>query len=272
MKIFISWSGNYSKECAEILRDWIKCTLQASEPWISSQDIAKGSLWFDEISDQLKDTKIGIVCLTKNNKEKPWILFEAGALAKGISTNRVCTFLINLKPSDLEAPLSQFNHTAPNREDMKSLLVTINNELGENALKDNIIDQIFDTYWPSFEDKFKKLVDSEPPINTDKPTRSKDEILEEILYTTRTMDKRIHSLERVGLRAREKGDLRSTLFSRRAMEQMIKEMVDKGAMPEEISEQLKGVAPSGFIIQRAQELYSNKQSTLLDSDDDDIRL
>ena len=56
MKIFISWSGDYSKQCAEILRDWIKCTLQASEPWISSQDIDKGTLWFSEISGQLKDT------------------------------------------------------------------------------------------------------------------------------------------------------------------------------------------------------------------------
>lgn len=76
MKIFISWSKSLSKECAEILRDWIKCTLQPSEPWVSSKDIEKGSLWFGEISDQLKDTRVGIVCLTKENKNNPWILFE----------------------------------------------------------------------------------------------------------------------------------------------------------------------------------------------------
>lgn len=89
MKVFISWSKNLSKDCAEILSDWIKCTLQASEPWVSSKDIDKGSLWFNEINDQLKDTKVGIVCLTKENKSNPWILFESGALAKGLSANRV---------------------------------------------------------------------------------------------------------------------------------------------------------------------------------------
>jgi hypothetical protein len=122
MKVFISWSKSLSKECAEILSDWIKCTLQASEPWISSKDIDKGSLWFNEINDQLKDTKVGIVCLTKENKDNPWILFESGALAKGLSVNRVCTFLIDLSPADLANPLAQFNHTIPDQDGMKSLL------------------------------------------------------------------------------------------------------------------------------------------------------
>jgi len=195
MKVFISWSKSLSKECAELLRDWIKCTLQASDPWVSSKDIDKGTLWFNEINDQLKDTKVGIVCLTKDNKGNPWILFESGALAKGLSINRVCTFLIDLTPADLENPLAQFNHTSPNKEGMKSLLATINKELGEKALDSRIIDQVFETYWPQFESKFSDIVSNAPIVTTTKPQRSSDEILTEILYTTRTLDKRIRSLE-----------------------------------------------------------------------------
>jgi len=196
MKVFISWSGPHSKRCAEILRDWIKCALQASEPWISSKDIDKGTLWFNEISDQLADTSVGIVCLTKNNKDKPWILFESGALAKGLSINKVCTLLIDLKPSDLDAPLSQFNHTTPDKESMKLLLVSINKELGDKALDDRILDQVFDTYWPNFEKQFAEIEKEKPTKNENLPARSSEDLLEEILYTTRTMDKRIRSLER----------------------------------------------------------------------------
>jgi len=52
----------------------------------------QATLWFSQISDNLSDTSIGIVCLTQENKDRPWILFEAGTLAKGLSNSRVCTF------------------------------------------------------------------------------------------------------------------------------------------------------------------------------------
>src|SRR5437762_13662094 len=115
MKVFISWSGDLSKAVAEILKSWLKCVLQATEPFLSTEDIDKGSLWFGELSDQLKDTQVGIVCLTRDNADARWILFEAGALAKGLKKGRVCTLLIDLQPSDLKPPLSQFNATRPTR-------------------------------------------------------------------------------------------------------------------------------------------------------------
>ncbi|WP_417071157.1 hypothetical protein [Niveibacterium terrae] len=96
MKVFLSWSGQSSKEVANLLSDWLCCVIQASRPWISTRDLDRGSLWFGEINDQLKDTTVGIICLTQENKTRPWILFEAGALAKGLSTSRVCTLLVDL--------------------------------------------------------------------------------------------------------------------------------------------------------------------------------
>jgi len=116
MKVFISWSGERSKQVAELLNDWIQCVIQAASPWMSSKDIDRGALWFSEINDQLANTCVGIICLTQQNKNKPWILFESGALAKGITSNRVCTFLIDLQPTDIENPLAQFNATVPTKE------------------------------------------------------------------------------------------------------------------------------------------------------------
>lgn len=137
-----------------MLSDWLCCVIQASRPWISTRDLDRGSLWFGEINDQLKDTTVGIICLTQENKGRPWILFEAGALAKGLSTSRVCTLLVDLEPKDIEDPLAQFNHTFPTSESVLGLVKTLNSTLATNALDNRILEQVFDTYWPQFEERF----------------------------------------------------------------------------------------------------------------------
>ncbi len=98
MKIFISWSGDLSKTVAQHLGDWLKGVIQATEPWISTKNIDSGSVWFNKIRTELKDTSTGIVCLTKENLKQPWLLFEAGALAKGSDASRVCTLLSQPPP------------------------------------------------------------------------------------------------------------------------------------------------------------------------------
>lgn len=194
MKIFVSWSGRRSKAVAELMSDWLKCVIQASQPWISTRDIDRGAIWFSEINDKLKDVSVGIVCLTQENKNKPWILFETGALAKGLTTNRVCTFLIDLKPEDLQDPLGQFNHTSPDKGSVWELARTINDCLGDNSLDERILNQVFETYWPQFETKFKVALKENPPEEV-VPPRSEQDILSEILSNTRSLSHRIRELE-----------------------------------------------------------------------------
>ncbi|WP_243314493.1 toll/interleukin-1 receptor domain-containing protein [Geothrix paludis] len=194
MKVFISWSGLRSKLVAELLNDWIKCVIQATRPWISTRDIDRGALWFNEISDQLKETRVGIICLTAENKNKPWILFEAGALAKGLSSNRVCTFLIDLKTSDIEDPLAQFNHTLPSQDGLHELVKTINNCLGDSSLDSRILDQIFTTYWPQFESSFREIIKTSASPEKAEP-RSEKNLLSEILENTRYLTHRVRALE-----------------------------------------------------------------------------
>ena len=97
MKVFLSWSGPRSKAVADAFAWWLPQVIQAIDPSISS-DIDKGKRWSDEISNQLEETKLGIICLTQDNLKAPWLLFEAGALwkAKGAS---VCTFLLDVAPT-----------------------------------------------------------------------------------------------------------------------------------------------------------------------------
>lgn len=194
MKVFISWSGDRSKAVAEVLDEWLQCVLQAIDPWMSSKDIDRGSLWFSELSDQLADTKLGIVCLTQDNKDKPWILFESGALAKGLSSSRVCTFLIDLQPTDVGNPLAQFNHSFPTENGVFDLLRTINSSLGDKCLKESVLEKVFETYWPQFKKGFQNALSCNPQQTPIEP-RTEENMLQEVLTSVRRLDRRMREVE-----------------------------------------------------------------------------
>lgn len=256
MKVFLSWSGDRSKAVAELLDEWIQCVIQAVDPWMSSKDIDRGSLWFSEITDQLQNTSIGIICLTQDNKNKPWILFEAGALAKGLSSSRVCTFLIDLEPSDVGNPLAQFNHTNAQEESMWALVLTLNKSLKERALKEKVLEEVFETYWPKFESKFKEII-AQTPSEAVQEQRSENEILIEILSATRAFDKRLRLVEddRHSSRVRER-------VSPQEAKTLITNLIGNGLDPSEVADfpGLRGV-PRSFVSREIDRLLTQRDST-----------
>ena len=118
MKIFISWSGQKSGSVAEALRDWLPVVIQVLDPWMSATDMDKGARWRTVISTQLEESDFGIVCLTRDNMESPWLLFEAGALSKFQQASRVCTFILDAEPSEVREPLAQFQSTSTTRAEV----------------------------------------------------------------------------------------------------------------------------------------------------------
>lgn len=197
MKVFMSWSGLCSKAVAELIANWAKCVIQATQPWISTSGIDRGAVWYSAINDELTNTSVGIICLTNENKNKPWILFEAGALAKGLVNSRVCTFLIDLKPSNLESPLAQFNHTTPDKDGLWNLARTLNNSVTV-PLEIDILEQVFEIHWPKFETDLKAIIAAYPP-NAAPEVRSNDSILMELLDASRSITTRLRAVEeRVG--------------------------------------------------------------------------
>lgn len=184
MKVFISWSGDLSQRVAEALHQWIKLVVQATEPWISSEGIDKGAIWFSEVSEQLATTSAGIVCLTGDNLESPWLLFEAGGLANKLSKSRVYTLLIDVGHSDLKPPLSLFNGTLLVEEDMFKLVKGINAGLGEKALNEDVLRAAFDAHWPALSRKieaFREAHKSAPKVEA----RTLEDMVDEILETSR---------------------------------------------------------------------------------------
>ena len=123
MKVFISWSGNFSGEVSGVLKEWLPLVLQSVRPFVSSEDLRKGTRWLLDVSRELEATNFGILCLTDENKNAPWILFEAGALSKMLELSRVSPFLIGLNKSDLSGPLSNFQATEFDKDDVRRLKI-----------------------------------------------------------------------------------------------------------------------------------------------------
>jgi hypothetical protein len=188
MKVFISWSGELSKQVAQLLGAWIEDVLQGTKRWISTDDIDKGAIWFGEITTELANTGVGIICLTRENLQAPWILFEAGALSKGLTKSRVCPFLVDLGVSEISPPLSQLNATMPNKEDVTKLIKTINSARGESALAEEKVEKSVGMWWPRFDEAFQKALKEYRPKEQVKP-RKLDDKIDELLQITRALQR-----------------------------------------------------------------------------------
>jgi hypothetical protein len=162
MKIFISWSGERSHAVAQALRDWLPDVVQALEPWLSSTDIDAGTRWTTEIATKLEATSFGVLCLTRDNTNAPWVLFEAGALSKMLESSRVCPYVVDFELSELRPPLNQFHAVQATKGGTLVLLQSINRALGERALSDGRLLNAFERYWPDLKTKLEALpADSE---------------------------------------------------------------------------------------------------------------
>ncbi len=152
MKIFVSWSGEESKQVAEALRDWVQKVLQGVEPWMSSRDIATGVLWSTSIASNLRDCKVGIICVTHENVAAPWLHFEAGAISKDVADTYVCPLLFGIEPSALVGAMGLFQAQRFSKEGVLKILQTIRNHPDQHVKMTDIhfIDT-FDKWWPDLE-------------------------------------------------------------------------------------------------------------------------
>jgi len=186
VKIFISWSGERSKKIAVALRKWIKRVIQSVEPYVSSEDIPKGMRWSGDIANELQDTNFGILCVTRDNFEAPWLLFEAGALSKTIEKSHVVPFLFDLKPSDLsDSPLMQFQATPFSKEEIKKLIKAIDNA---NETKLDELDMVFEKWYPDLEKELMAITADaieENEATKDEVGEKSSQVLEEILSLAR---------------------------------------------------------------------------------------
>ena len=212
MDVFISWSGARSRAVAEALKKFLPMIVNDLKPWLSSSDIDKGSRSTEEIARALTNARAGIICLTPNNLKEPWILFEAGAIAKTVREKPLaCTLLIGLETTDVKGPLAQFQATKPTHPEMLALVKTLNKALGESAVDESQVRESFELCWPGI----KKTLDKLPLETAQKPPeRAPEDMLQELIETTRMINTAVvemhHDLGSGPSRSRTSTDPRPT--------------------------------------------------------------
>ncbi len=197
MRVFLSWSGELSMQVAQILKKWIPCIIQSVEVFFSPNDIEKGENWDSKISGELADCNYGIVCLTTENTNAPWIHFEAGALAKTFDS-RVTALMININTSDIKGPLSRFQATKLEKSDFNQLIVAINSATTK-PLQPDVLKTAFDAIWDNMLKEINEVIARYP---TKTPQRQKiseisNSTLEEILQLVRKQDVIISSPDKL---------------------------------------------------------------------------
>ncbi|MEU9347397.1 TIR domain-containing protein [Streptomyces sp. NPDC048278] len=194
MQVFISWSGDISKRCAEILRDWLPFINQEITPFVSSQDISKGERGLYAIATQLQECSFGVVCVTRENQSAPWINFESGAISRVLGESSLVPFLLDMPIKDLTGPLTQFQATdSSSQEDVWAMVKSINDKC-ENKVDQERLRTIFDKFWSDLESGLIELRGQQPKGQF--PERHTSEILNELVGLVREQSTRLGSLEK----------------------------------------------------------------------------
>jgi hypothetical protein len=194
MLIFLSWSGTRSKAIAAALRDWLPDVLHFAKPWMSDTDIHAGQRWAGVMGTVLQETKFGILCITSENRDAPWLVFEAGALSNTLSEAAVTPLLFDVAFTDISnGPLGQFQAKKLDRQGCHDLVLSINALFG-NPIDSSRLSRLFEWAWPDLEAR----LDSIPPITPDRSRethRPIDEILEEFALSLQRIEHRLDASE-----------------------------------------------------------------------------
>lgn len=199
MKVFLSWSGARSNKVAEALREWLPYVVPHVEPYVSSEDIEKGARWATDIAKELEKSGYGIICLTTENIAAPWILFEAGALSKFVEKSRVVPMLLDVKKSDLQGPLVQFQAITFDEADVRKIVGELNDAAGDDAIEQLRIEKAFKIWWPHLKSMIQDIAAVPAPEKSTEygpqkiDTGSIATMIEEVLELSRSQFKILKS-------------------------------------------------------------------------------
>lgn len=132
------------------------------------------------LNTELEASQFGILCLTPENLDSPWLLFEAGSISKMVEDSHVVPFLLGLRPADVTFPLAQFQSVEATESGTLKLFRAINAARDE-PMTDERLERIFNRWWPDLKDKLDQIENTKGGNVEKKEVRSDRAVLEEIL-------------------------------------------------------------------------------------------
>lgn len=103
---------------------------------------------------------------------KPWLLFEAGGLAKSLDEGCVIPLLVDLEPTELSGPLTQFQCQKLDKDGMWSVIDSLNRKL-DAPIPNDRLRKSFEVFWPDLNAARERLLAKEAARATGNPQASK---------------------------------------------------------------------------------------------------
>ena len=199
MKVFLSWSGKRSYAVATEFRAWLPKIIQDCRDIYISSQTTKGDAWFSTITAALESADIGVLILTPDNQDAPWLNFEGGALLTNFDKRRLIPVLVGFKKTDYVGPMKNLQLTEfDDKEDMRSLLQAIN-DMTTKPLDKDFLDEEHDLKWQAFADSAQRKL--EAVVETDSTTtastgtvRTADDKIDELLELFRDQQRMMTGL------------------------------------------------------------------------------
>lgn len=104
MHMFLSWSGKTSEKVAKRLQAWFGEFVPEFKIYFSP-DTPAGSVWSEGLRSALHEAAFAVLVVTPDNREQPWLMWEAGSLCNLQPSIRVVPFLFHLDEEDIPEPL-----------------------------------------------------------------------------------------------------------------------------------------------------------------------
>ena len=166
--LFFCWSEERSRALARALKEHLPKLIPGladrnGSNLFMSDDIVKGSRWFDAVEMQLGKADVGMVCITREGLRSGWIHFEAGALARTIRKKRrqggaLFTCLLGVRPDELTGPLAEYQATSVERDDTRKLCAAIVNVMVRTKAQETPDwETAFNSEWGNFEAAVKAI-------------------------------------------------------------------------------------------------------------------
>jgi hypothetical protein len=128
---------------ASALWEWLPRVLYFVDPWVSDRDIHAGRRWQLEVAAAMEEAGFGILCVTPENVNAPWLIYEAGVLSR----TPVVPLLIGIPAAHITGPLAQFQAKTLDRQGCHDLVVSINARFG-SLMERAELDRLFEERWP----------------------------------------------------------------------------------------------------------------------------
>lgn len=105
IKVFLSWSNDLTRFVAEQFYQRLRTVLGGkAEPFLSSHMVG-GDRSFNKMLDALRISDYGLVFLSRDELNPPWVVFEAGAVECNRKCSTVIPVTVGFSPGQTEPPL-----------------------------------------------------------------------------------------------------------------------------------------------------------------------